>query len=177
MHWARITRHSLRSWSSPPSCASSKGNSKGKKYPKRKLEEKAEVMGTPLHNNLVTGEHLPTKWKATSQFPLCSMITIQALLCPLIYNLRLFLSSYSRPAFLSGPSSAFASPSGKRIKIMKKTMVWVPSGEYWIQVLPNTNQECQPLCLSGKQKGHTLMMAATVLCADFWDMCRGKTRL
>lgn len=45
----------------------------------------------------------------------------------------------------------------------------------------NINQECQQLCLSGKQKatikGHTLMMAATVLCGDFRDMQRDKTRL
>lgn len=82
-----------------------------KKFPERKPEEKAEVIGTSFHNNLVTGEHLPTKWKATSQYPLPSMITIQAFLCPIIYNLRLFLSSCFRSAFPSGPSSASASPS------------------------------------------------------------------
>lgn len=191
MHWARITRHTLRSWSSPLSytslpflritifslrrCQAELSTTFSQK------ETKGEVTGTPLHDNLVTGEHLSTKLKATSQFPLFSMITIQAFLCPLIDNLRLFLSSWSRSAFLSGPSSAFASPSagGRRIQIVMKTMGLnaLRMDENWIQVLPNTNHYAWVASRSATNKGHILMMAATVVCGDLRDERRGKTRL
>lgn len=53
--------------------------------------EKAEMTTTPLSDNLVTGEHWPTKWMTISQFPLLSTITIQAFLHPPTYTLRLSL--------------------------------------------------------------------------------------
>lgn len=102
MHWARITRHSLRSWPSPLSCiylpswsSNSLVSSKGDTWLCWALlptpPEKAEMTTTLLSDNLVTGEHLPTKWMTISQFPLLSMITIQAFLHPPTYTLRLSL--------------------------------------------------------------------------------------
>lgn len=59
-------------------------------FPKQS-KKTAEMTISLLHDNLVTGKHLPTKWKTTSQFPLLSRITIQAFLHPLTYTLRLSL--------------------------------------------------------------------------------------
>lgn len=98
MHWAGITKCSLRSWPSPCSCTSlpfwsSESSAKGDTwlswallFPKQ-AKEKAEMTITLLRDNLVTGEHLLTKWKTTYQFPLLSMMIIH----PPTYTLRLSL--------------------------------------------------------------------------------------
>lgn len=50
-------------------------------------------------------------------------------------------------------------------------------------MLPNAKQECQPLCLfpvasrSATNKGHILMLAATLLCGELRAMHTGKNRL